>query len=66
MPRDSSEIAIAETLADLSTSFWLRDALNAALGRDPVDAATDAAHLAVLLGRRADDILSSLPPNIPA
>lgn len=42
---------------DAAASHWLREAYEAALARDPVDAATDAAVLADLLARRCDDLL---------
>ncbi len=35
-----------------SASFWLKDALQAALQRDPVDAANDAESLAAVLVSR--------------
>lgn len=40
-----------------ATSTWLRDALRAALARDPVDAANDAELLSDLLARRCDEFL---------
>lgn len=43
-----------EILASPSTSFWLKDALRAALQRDPVDAASDAELLATVLASRCD------------
>ena len=48
--------SIEEILADPSASFWLRHALLAALSRDPVDAANDAAVLARVLDRRCREI----------
>lgn len=41
-------------LASPSTTAWLRNALVAALQRDPVDAARDAQALATVLAGRAD------------
>jgi hypothetical protein len=38
-----------------STSYWLSDALKAALKRDPIDAAHDAEQLASLLTQRAQE-----------
>jgi len=38
-----------------STSYWLSDALRAALNRDPIDAAHDAEQLASLLTQRAQE-----------
>jgi hypothetical protein len=48
---------IEEVLRDPAASFWLKDALNSALARDPVDAANDAEVLAGLLDRRCRQIL---------
>ncbi len=39
-------------LADPSTSFWLKSAIEAALTRDPVDALNDALVLAAVLDGR--------------
>ena len=50
MPTD----AILSTLADPSTTYWLRDALKSALPRDPVDALRDAEALVDLLKDRLD------------
>lgn len=44
-----------------ASSYWLRDALRAALNRDSVDAANDAEKLHDLLSRRCDWIWRSLP-----
>lgn len=43
---------VHEILASPSTSFWLKDALQGALQRDPVDAANDAEVLAAVLAKR--------------
>lgn len=48
---------IEEVLADPSASFWLRNALLAALSRDPIDAANEADVLARLLDKRCREIL---------
>ncbi|EOF7683783.1 hypothetical protein ACRCRN_32230 [Pseudomonas aeruginosa] len=48
---------IQKTLANKSTSAWLKQALESALERDPVDAANDAEVLAELLARRCDQLL---------
>lgn len=50
---------IDQILADPSASLWLRNALLAALSRDPVDAANDADVLARLLDRRCREILEA-------
>ena len=53
MSHDDSVMAcerrIAAVVADLGTSYWLRDALRAAAARDPVDAVDDAELLLSLL-----------------
>ena len=49
---------IEEVLRDPAASLWLRNALRAALVRDPVDAANDAEVFARLLDRRCRSILS--------
>ncbi len=56
--RDAGLPQIDEVLRDPAASFWLTDALRAALARDPVDAARDAEVLARLLDRRCRKILS--------
>ena len=43
-------------LADPSTSFWLKSAIEAALTRDPVDALHDALVLAAVLDGRLRDV----------
>ncbi len=43
-------------LADPSTSFWLKSAIEAALTRDPVDALNDALVLAAVLDGRLRDV----------
>lgn len=48
---------IQKTLANKSTSAWLKQALESALERDPVDAANDAEVLTELLARRCDQLL---------
>jgi hypothetical protein len=50
--------SIAQVLSDPTASHWLKDALQLALLRDPVDAANDAEFLAHLLARRCEQILS--------
>jgi hypothetical protein len=44
-------------LNDPSASYWLKNALRAALDRDPVDAARDAEILAAALSDRCDAVL---------
>jgi hypothetical protein len=50
---------------DAAASHWLREAYEAALARDPVDAAADAAVLADLLARRCDALLSGMSHTEP-
>jgi hypothetical protein len=54
---DSRLPSIEEVLSDFSASFWLKNALRAALTRDPVDAAHDSEVLAWLLEQRCRSIL---------
>lgn len=49
---------IESVLNDPTTSHWLRNSLDASLGRDPIDAAFDAEMLLRLLNKRADAALS--------
>lgn len=51
MPSDDE---IRQILDGPGTSYWLKNALTAALDRDPVDACNDAELLAMVLGHRAD------------
>ena len=51
--------SIEQILHNQGTSFWLRDAIESSLKRDPVDAAQDAELLSSLLARRCDEILKS-------
>lgn len=48
----ASDRAIANTLADPATSYWLKNAIEQALNRDPLDAAIDAQRLSALLAAR--------------
>ena len=66
---------IDNVLTDAAVSRWLKDALRAALVRDPVDAANDAVLLSVLLASRAEALLFTdmarpdpilPPPNLSA
>jgi hypothetical protein len=47
---------ISRILGAPDVRSWVKIALQAALERDPIDAAQDAALLADLLGRRADQV----------
>lgn len=49
---------IQQVLSNPTSSSWLRQSLEAAIKRDPVDAAGDVEVLADLLGRRADQALN--------
>jgi hypothetical protein len=55
MPSDNEIRAI---LREPGTSQWIKDALSAALDRDPVDAVNDAELLAIVLRHRAEVIQS--------
>lgn len=46
-----------QLLADPSASFWLKESLQKALARDPVDALNDAETLAAVLQVRVDSLL---------
>ena len=62
-PGLSIEVAdarIATALADPAVRHWVKDALMAALERDPVDAVKDATFVAQLLGDRVDAMLTDL------
>jgi hypothetical protein len=48
-----------QILADPAASFWIKDALRAALRRDPVDAANDAQVLAQVLDARCEETLKA-------
>ena len=56
--RDADE-RIRHMLNDPAASRWLRNALRAALDRDPVDAANDAEILGEVLNARAEAVLKS-------
>jgi hypothetical protein len=56
MPSDDE---IRTILCGLGTSTWLKNALMAALDRDPVDAVNDAELLAMVLWHRADQITAT-------
>ena len=51
--RETHRADVEQVLSDPSTSYWLRDALRAAMVRNPVDAANDALVLSRLLDDRA-------------
>ena len=55
MPDEVLEAQVV--LADPSTSYWLKSAIEAALTRDPVDALNDALVLAAVLDGRLRDVL---------
>lgn len=60
------EIEIQTVLNDPSTSTWLRQALENALRRDPVDAARDAELCSIVLQRRADELLAAFADDSKA
>jgi hypothetical protein len=53
---------IEHILQNPGTSYWLCNAIESSLKRDPVDAAGDAKLLSLLLARRCDEILKSFTP----
>ena len=57
---------IEQVLASPATHYWLKDALQSALTKDPVDASYDAELLAKLLRARLDSILGQTHPDIEA
>lgn len=56
MPSDDELKVMA---ADPALSHWFKNALTQALERDPVDAANDAGLLALVLDKRANELLAS-------
>lgn len=63
MPSDDE---IRQILNGPGTSHWLKNALMAALDRDPVDAVNDAELLAMVLGHRAEQISESTRAEMEA
>lgn len=55
----AQEPSAEDLLASPEVSFWLKDALRAAMARDPVDAAYDAELLAAVLSARAAALLAT-------
>jgi hypothetical protein len=53
---ENTDKRIVALLDNPATSFWLRDALLAALQRDPVDSLNDSEHLVEILTDRNDEI----------
>lgn len=53
----TAQTEINTILHDPTASFWLKDALRSAIKRDPVDASHDAALVARLLERIANEAL---------
>jgi hypothetical protein len=51
----SSDQEIQAIIQDPSTSYWLRDALNTAMLRDPLDVANDAEYLCLIFAKRAQE-----------
>lgn len=47
---------IDEILADFTASFWLKNALQSALSRDPLDAVRDAEVLVIALRERCNEM----------
>ncbi len=57
--------SVAEVLSDPAASYWLKNALRAALSRDPVDAANDAEVLARILEERVQRLLREVEGTSP-
>ena len=57
MPSDEELKTMA---TDPALSFWFKNALTEALKRDPVDAANDAGLLAIVLDKRAAEMIAAL------
>ena len=51
---------IDEILADSTASFWLKNALQSALSRDPLDAVNDAEILVIALRERCNKVFKEL------
>lgn len=56
---------IEQVLVDPASSYWLKEALQGALKRDPVDAVNDAMLLAELLEARLDNLLKTHGAEMP-
>lgn len=56
MPTDNELKKMAN---DPAHSYWFRNALLASLDRDPVDAANDAGLLAIVLDKRAAELIAA-------
>jgi hypothetical protein len=54
---DSTKDLLQGICADPSTSYWLKDALQSLLQRDPVDAVNDSRLLADIMQARYDEVL---------
>jgi len=57
---------VQAVLASPETSFWLRESLQAALQRDPVDALKDAEYLVKLLASRCAEIQHVQSASFPS
>lgn len=65
-----NNIQLDQIRTNPASSFWLRDAIDSSLKRDPVDALNDAEILVQLLKARLEAIQESLTttqinPNVP-
>ena len=56
-PNTSSDDMINAVLMDPAISYWLKDAVQALIQRDPVDALSEAYTLATLMLQRCNEIL---------
>lgn len=55
-----SALSYDEILQSQDVSYWLKDAIKAAMQRDPVDALNDAELLVKVLRRRVGKLLSNV------
>lgn len=53
-----SDIELKKMAEDPGHTMWFRNALLSALKRDPVDAANDAGLLALVLDKRANEVIA--------
>jgi len=57
MNAPAADPTVEEVMADQSASDWLKNALRAALERDPVDALSDSLALAGILEERLRNVM---------
>ena len=57
--KQNVDAIIAGMMRDPSTSYWLKITMQAALKRDPLDAATDAEYMALILKVRCEKLMGT-------